>query len=235
MKLLIVFGTTIASIVVLFILTKLLGNKQMSQLNMFDYIIGITIGSIAAEMATALDGDMLYPLTAMVLYAAAALVIDLCSAKSLKLRRLLIGRALILYQDGQLYRENLKKAKLDLNEFLTQCRIAGYFDLREIQMAVLENNGRIAFLPTSEARPATPEDLNRHPQKALPMLSVVLDGKVLRENLSALGYSGAWLEEQLEKLGFPHTQEVFLALCDETGSLQAYPKTKAKPDQDPFQ
>ena len=235
MKLLLVFGTSIASIAVLFVLTKLLGNKQMSQLNMFDYIIGITIGSIAAEMATALEGDTLYPLIAMVLYAAAALGIDLCAAKSLKLRRLLMGKALVLFQDGKLYRENLKKAKLDLNEFLTQCRIAGYFDLREIQLAVLENNGRIAFLPTSEARPATPEDLNRHPQKALPMLSVVLDGKVLRENLALLGFDGGWLEGQLEKLGFSQTVDVFLALCDQTGTVLAYPKTREKPDQDPFQ
>lgn len=235
MKLLLVFGTSIASIAVLFVLTKLLGNKQMSQLNMFDYIIGITIGSIAAEMATALEGDMLYPLIAMVLYAAAALGIDLCAAKSLRLRRLFMGKALILYQDGHLYRENLKKAKLDLSEFLTQCRIAGYFDLREIQLAVLENNGRIAFLPTSEARPATPEDLNRHPQKATPMLNVVLDGKVLRENLSALGFDYGWLAGQLDKQGFAQVDKVFLALCDETGTLLAYPKTKEKPDQDPFQ
>ena len=226
--------TTILSILALFLLTKMMGAKQVSQMTMFDYVIGITIGSSAAELATELE-EPFRPLTALIVYALLALAISWASMKSFKARAVMQGRPLVLLEDGVIYRENLKKAKLDLTEFLTQCRIAGYFDLREIQLAVLENNGRIAFLPTSEARPATPEDLNRHPGKALPMLSVVLDGKVLRENLAVLGYDGGWLIGQLDKLGFGQVDNVFLALCDQAGTVLAYPKTREKPDQDPFQ
>ena len=111
--------TSIGSIVVMFLLTKLLGKRQMSQLSMFDYIIGITIGSIAAEMATALEDDFMQPLLAMVLYASFALLISWAGQKSIKWRRFLIGEATILYKDQKLYEKNLKKAHLDINEFLT--------------------------------------------------------------------------------------------------------------------
>ena len=235
MKLITVVFTSIGSFIALFLLTKLIGNKQMSQLNMFDYINGITIGSIAAEMATALEGDMLYPLIAMALYTAASLLINFLATKSIRLRRFLNGSSLVLYQGGELYRENLKKARLDLNEFLTQCRISGYFDLQDLEMAILEHNGHISFLPTSEARPATPEDLNRHPQKAAPMYNLVLDGKVLEGNLKAIGKDIEWLGSELKSKGYPELRKVFLACCDEAGTMEVYERTREKPDRDPFQ
>ena len=118
---------SIVSEIVLFLLTKLMGNKEMSQLSMFDYIIGITIGSIAAEMATALESDYMQPLVAMVVYALIAVIISLVCTKSQKARRIIYGNSLILMNNGKLYRQNFKTAKLDLNEFLVQCRVNRLF------------------------------------------------------------------------------------------------------------
>lgn len=123
MDLLKIVALSLGSVIFLFILTKLMGNKEMSQLSMFDYIIGITIGSIAAEMATALENDFMQPLVAMAVYAIVAIIISILSYKSLKFRRISSGDCLILLDNGEIYRDNLKKAKLDLNEFLMQCRI----------------------------------------------------------------------------------------------------------------
>lgn len=124
MDLLKIVALSFGSLIFLFILTKLMGNKEMSQLSMFDYIIGITIGSIAAEMSTALENDFMQPVVAMAVYAAVSIVISIFSYKSLKFRRIISGNSLILLDNGELYRDNLKKAKLDLNEFLMQCRTA---------------------------------------------------------------------------------------------------------------
>lgn len=124
MDLLKIVALSFGSLIFLFILTKLMGNKEMSQLSMFDYIIGITIGSIAAEMSTALGNDFMQPVVAMAVYAAVSIVISIFSYKSLKFRRIISGNSLILLDNGELYRDNLKKAKLDLNEFLMQCRTA---------------------------------------------------------------------------------------------------------------
>lgn len=134
-----------SSVVVLFILTKLIGNKQMSQLSMLDYINGITIGSVAAEFATALEGDFLKPLVAMVAYAVVTMIISFLTCKSIICRRFITGKALILLEHGKLYQKNLKKAKLDINEFLIQCRNNGYFDISKIHTAILEPNGKVSF------------------------------------------------------------------------------------------
>ena len=126
MDLLKIVWLSLGSLLTLFILTKLMGNKEMSQLSMFDYIIGITIGSIAAEMSTALESDFMQPLLAMIIYALASIIISFVSYKSLKLNRFLTGPSLILLDNGEIYRKNLKKAKLDITEFLMQCRTSGY-------------------------------------------------------------------------------------------------------------
>ena len=113
---------------------------------LFDYVIGITVGSIAAEMATELDTPE-NSLVAMVVYAVAAVCISLWTNKSLRARRIITGKPLILMDGGVIYRENLKKAKMDLGDFLMYCRIGGYFDLGQIQTALLEHNGTVTFLP----------------------------------------------------------------------------------------
>ena len=115
----------LGSVVTIFILTKLMGYRQMSQMSMFDYVNEITIGSIAAEMATSLEESFVQPLTAMIVYALAALILSWLSSKSIKARRFIEGGPLILMNHGELYRENLKKAKMDVSEFLVQCRVNG--------------------------------------------------------------------------------------------------------------
>ena len=126
----------ISSVIVLFLLTKLMGYRQMSQMSLFDYINGITIGSIAAEMATDLENYHL-PLTAMIVYGLAAVCLSWISQKSMSARRFLNGKPLILLHHDTLYEENLKKAKIDRNELLEQCRVGGYFHIAQLQTVIL--------------------------------------------------------------------------------------------------
>ena len=137
--------TSLGSIIALFFSTKIIGNKQMSELSMFDYINGITIGSIAAEMATSLDGEFYFPLLAIVIYTLVMCLMSSISEKSLKCRRFLAGRSVILMQNGKIYRKNFKTAKIDINDFIAQCRINGYFSLNDIDSAILEQNGKISI------------------------------------------------------------------------------------------
>ena len=152
MDLLKIVFLSLGSIIVLFILTKLMGNREMSQLSMFDYVVSITIGSIAAEMSTSLENNFLEPFISMVVYGIVATAISYFTCKSIKIRRIVSGRGKILYDNGKFYRKNLIKSKLDLNEFLMQCRINRYFNLADIQTAILEPNGRISFLPVSRKK-----------------------------------------------------------------------------------
>ena len=133
------------SLAVLFVITKLMGYRQVTQLNMYDYINGITIGSIASELVMAGVDNILQPLVAMIVYAIVIICLSKITEKSLKLRKIIDGYAVVLYENDQIYFNELKKAKVDLDEFLMQCRIAGYFNLNELQTVVLESNGRFSF------------------------------------------------------------------------------------------
>lgn len=234
MDLLKIVWLSLGSLLALFILTKIMGNKEMSQLSMFDYIIGITIGSIAAEMSTALENDFLQPLLAMIIYALASIVISFVSYKSLKVNRFLTGPSLILLDNGEIYRKNLKKAKLDITEFLMQCRTSGYFNLSDIQTAILEPNGKISFLPKAEKRPATPSDMNISVPVDRVVVNVVLDGIVLKENLYHTGNDELWLEKQLVSQGIQNVDDIYLATCDCNNNLSVYLKKDLENKHDFF-
>ena len=126
----------------LFIITKIMGHKQVAQLDFFDYVSGITIGSIGAELATELEKP-LRPLIALAVYGGASLLLNLLTHKLPRTRKYINGTPTILFNGGKLYRGNLKKAKLDLSEFMLMCREQGYFDLEEIQTAIFEHNGKL--------------------------------------------------------------------------------------------
>ncbi|MBQ0038534.1 MAG: DUF421 domain-containing protein [Clostridiales bacterium] len=226
-----VVTTAFVSLAVLFLLTKLMGNKQVSQMNMFDYIVGITIGSIAAEMATELETPW-HPAAAMVVYALLAVLISLATDKSLTARRLLTGKPLILMDGGVIYRENLKRAKMDLSEFLMYCRIGGYFDLNQIQTALLEHNGTVTFLPAAMQRPATPADFSIQPNQELLQTPVILDGQVMPGNLKKVGRDRVWLERQLQEKGYHNASAIFLALWDGVSQLSLYPMQTKKEARD---
>lgn len=118
-----IISLSLGSLVILFLLTKLMGNREISQLTMFDYIVGITIGSIAAEMSTSLENNFIEPVVAMLIYGIVSFSISFFTCKSLNMRRFFTGKAKILLDNGKLYRKNFKSAKLDINEFLMECRI----------------------------------------------------------------------------------------------------------------
>lgn len=227
-----IFYQSLFSIIALLILTKLLGYRQVSQFSMFDYINGITIGSIAAEMAVDLEGNFLKPLLAMVVYTAFVIILSKISQKSISLRRLINGKAIMLYQNGTIYNENLRKAKMDVDEFLVECRVNGYFDLSQIESAVLEPNGKISFLPVTEDRPATPKDFGIKPAQEEIFANIIVDGHILKENLKHVGRDQNWLNQQLDGKNIKKLEDVFLAICDKQGNFYVFPKMQHLVDKD---
>ena len=227
--------TALGSFAALFLSAKLIGHKQISQLDFFDYITGITIGSIAAEMATELE-EPWRPFTAMLIYAGVTFLLSVVTNKFPRTRRYLYGSPTILMDQGKLYRNNLKKAKLDLEEFLVMCRQQGYFDLTSIQTAIFEFNGRLTILPVSTQRPATPGDMNLSPEQELLFTEIIMDGRILERNLQRMGLNLVWLDKQLKQRGIHSAQEIFLAVCDRNGKLVIYgnddhEKPAAKPQK----
>ena len=223
MSFLVLCLTALGSFGALFLVAKFIGHKQIAQLDFFDYITGITVGSIAAEMATELEAPW-KPLTALILYGAVALLLSIVSNKFPRARKYLNGTPTILMDHGKLYRENLKKAKLDLSEFMVMCRQQGYFDLTNIQTAVFEYNGTLTILPASSQRPATPNDLNLKPEQELLFTELIMDGRILEDNLKRMGLDMTWLNKQLKQRRIQSAPDVFLAVCDRNLKFVLYEK-----------
>ena len=227
MSFLILCLTALGSFGALFLVAKFIGHKQIAQLDFFDYITGITIGSISAEMATELE-EPWKPLTAMAIYGGVTLLLSIMANKFPRARKYLNGTPTILMDHGKLYRENLKKAKLDLSEFMVMCRQQGYFDLTSIQTAVFEYNGKLTILPVSSQRPVTPNDMNLAPEQELLFTELIMDGRILDDNLKRMGLDLTWLNNQLKQRHISSPQDVFLAVCDRNLKFVLYEKNHNK-------
>lgn len=210
---------SVFSALFLFLLARLIGYRQVSELTVFDYINSITIGSIAAELSTSEDWETAARCTiGLVIYAALTLLLSFICLKSARLRRYALGEAAVLMKNGRLVRENFTRGRINLNEFLMQCRNAGQFDLSELDTVYLEANGRISILPRPEERPATPADLSLHPQKEEIPVPVIMDGEIQDGNLRALGFEEKWLGDRLREAGV-RQDEVFLATAAQGGAF----------------
>lgn len=214
--------TSLLSVVALFILTKLIGNQQISEMRFFDYVVGITIGSIAAEMATTLEKNPLIPLLAMAIYAAASILCSYLSLYSFKMRKIIDGVPVELFNKGVFITKNLRKAKIDIHALLTLCRNSGYFDLSQIQTIVYENNGKISIMPCANDRPATPRDLSLAVKEESMQYNIIVDGKVLDGNLQFAGKNREWLQKELKKQKQNNIKKIMLATLDKSDTLTVF-------------
>ena len=143
--------SSLLSVVVLFFICKLMGRKQISQLNFFDYVIGITIGSIASIVAVSDNYKILmYGLISMSIYAIIDIIISFIMLKSLKFRKFIMGDKITIIDNYKINYKAMRKERLDLNTLLSEARINGFFDLSKVKYAFMEINGRITFLEGNE-------------------------------------------------------------------------------------
>jgi uncharacterized membrane protein YcaP (DUF421 family) len=231
-----IFLSSIVSLSALFVLTKLMGNREMAQLSMFDYISSIAIGSIAGEMAAMSTDNLFEPLLSMTILSIVTLGINYMTCKSIILRRFFQGKALLLYQTRQIYEKNLLYAKLDIGELLAECRVMGYYDLEEIHTIYLESNGKISILPMSTSRPVTPEDMSLDPVQRIPMANIIIDGRIMNENLQSTGKNEAWLNSKLSQNKIANIREIILATYDdENDDINIYLKYNKRFRKDIFE
>ena len=212
--------TSLLSLVVMFVFTRIGGKRQIAQMSPFDYLNAITVGSIGAELATDLE-QWWRPLSALIIYILATWLVHYTACKSNAMRSFWSGRSLILMDDGVISKTALQRAAIDVNEFLGQARIAGYFDPNEIETAILETSGQISFLPKSLNRPLTPEDMQLHPDAAGIWYDLIIDGQLMQDNLKAAGRDERWLDAQLHTQGIGQRSEVFYAACDKADGFFA--------------
>lgn len=216
---------TILSVLAMFAITKIIGYRQMSEMTLFDYVNGITVGSIGAELATASTDEFIYPLLAMIIFGGVAVLLAVVTSKSRRVRGYVNGTPLVLFKNGKMYRKNFSRARVDIDEFLMQCRNQGYFDLAQVECIIMEVNGSLSILPKAAYRPATPQDMNMCVAEASLPEPVILDGKADADALRRQGLDKTWLDKSLAAQGFSSPQNVFFAYAED-GTLHAFPDVR---------
>ena len=214
---------SLGSILVLFVLTKIMGYRQISEMSFFDYIIGISIGSIAAEMATNVDLEWWKGVLAMTIYGGAGFLLSFVTQKSIRARKFISGQPIVLMENGKIIKKNLNKARLEINDLLTSARGNGYFNLADIDFAIMETTGKISFAPVSGKRQLNPQDFNFTPQKEGLYINVIVDGKIMEEDLKKSGITLNELKRQLKSQG-KKPQDIILATVDINKSLTIFEK-----------
>ena len=225
----------ISSLIALFLVTKMLGKKQVSQLSLFDYVIGISIGNFAAEMTINLESNEINGIWAVVLFGLFAYLISILTMKSITLRRFFMGTPTIIIQNGKILEQNLKKVKFDINDMLEEIREQGYFDLSQIEYAILEANGKFSILPKSEYRPLTPKDMKIKVFKEDIQANVIMDGKIMKNNLSIINKDVNWINKQLKVEGYSDISKILLAVVDSNDKLIIYERNINIKSKDVFE
>ena len=209
---------TLCSVVVLFLLTKLLGKRQVSQLSFFEYITGITIGSLAAYISLDLDANWYLGLIALSVWVAVSLLIEFLQLKSKRIRDFIDFKATVMIKEGKILEGNLKKERLTSDELMEQLRKKSVFDVADVEFAILESSGEVNVMLVSEKQPLTPKHLGLQPGSQKEPHVVIMDGNVMEGPLALSGKSREWLKRELNK-NKAKPEEVYLGQVDSSGQL----------------
>lgn len=211
----------------LFVISKLLGKKQIAQLEFIDYTVGISLGSIAAEMATNTEVPFYYFLIAMTIFFLFAALVAVVGRKTTFLKRLLKGKPATLIYDGKINYKELKKNKIDVNDLLSMLREKGYFDIADVAYAVFEPSGKLSVLPVGAQKPLVMEDLDNDKIKPAQLEDiVVVDGVLSRSGLNNAGKDDRWLFERLGVTDVKDLKDILLCVYDaENDKLNTYRKS----------
>lgn len=220
MTLVFVFMQTVVSFIVLLALTRLLGKQQVSQLTYYEYLNGITIGSIAANMATDEFANTGEHLTGLVVYGLLTLAVSYSTVKNRKIRKMLAGEPVIVVQDGKILEDNLRKMHMDLDELTMQMRTAGVFDYKELELGIIEQSGQLSILKKPKYQEATQEDVGKKQKSKGLAVEVIIDGQIIYQNLECMGHDGRWLVDQLHQRKIKSVSDVFFATVNKQGELE---------------
>jgi uncharacterized membrane protein YcaP (DUF421 family) len=196
-----------------------MGKQQMAQLTFFDYIVGITIGSIAATLSVQVNENTISTFTGMATWTILAIVLAFIGMHNVKLRKVIDGQATVVIQNGKILEDNLKTIRIPIDELISELRSQSVFNIVDVEFALFEPSGKLSIQKKSDKQPLTPSDMNIAVQyDGLPS-NLIMDGVLQTDTLNSLNLSKAWLYGQLEKQNLHDVTDISLAQLDTKGKL----------------
>ncbi len=214
----------IITITVMLIMARFNGPKQIAQMSFYDYISGITVGSIAATIS--INSNIAFPtgLFAIILFLFVSFILNKITKKNLSANMILTGEPIYLIEKGTINIEGLCKSKMTISELLSNLRYNGYFNINDVYTAMLEPTGKISVQPKGFARKTRNDDLNLKTKDPIQVLSVIQDGVMIQKNLYKMKKDERWLYRELRKqdIDAKNIKNILLAVLDENDDLTVY-------------
>ena len=194
---------SIIMFVALFLVVKLLGKKQIKNLTLYDYVLSITIGSIAADSIISVDTPLYDGLIALLIFTIIGYITSILTYHNHNIEELVDGEPLVLFENNNFNYNNLEIAKLSVAKLLENCRLKGCFDINELDCAVLEPSGDISILLKGKSQPITSNDLKNNIQKNSKKQTlnhlIIVDGVINEDELKKAQKTKSWLNKYLKE------------------------------------
>lgn len=212
-------GLTALSYFLTLILSRLMGRKAISQMTFFDFVVGITMGSIAATLLIDKNHSVISATTGLIIISLLVIIIDLIHIKSFKTAKLFDSEPVVLVEKGKMVDKNFRKTKITIVEFMQLLREKNCFNIADIEYAILETNGKLSVLFNSQKQTVTPYDMKISTEYKGLTKDIIIDGTLMLENLKEANQTKEWLLNELNRFNVSNMKDVFYAGIDSTGKL----------------
>ncbi|WP_040329558.1 DUF421 domain-containing protein [Clostridium ihumii] len=200
-------------------LSKLIGIKIISQMNFFDFIMGVSVGSMIAKIVIDKDHVVFSGITALLMFTLLTIATSYLNLKSYTARRIMNAKTLILIENGRIIDKNVRKLKITVNELMMKLREKDVFNLEDVQFAIMERNGQLSVLIKANKKPVTPYDMELNVKNSSFLNDIIIDGKIIDKNLKIAGIDKKWLQSEIKKKNINKIEDIFYAGVDKNKKL----------------
>lgn len=212
--------------IVLLILGRIIGIKLISRITFFDFIVGVTLGSISVRIALGSQESPFLAVISVIVITLMVVITDYLDIKSINFRKLVDGEPIVLISNGKILDYNLKKVKITINKLMMQLREKDIFNVDDVELAAIESDGELTVLKKAAKQPVTTGDLNISTKYTGVISDIIIDGKIMYNNLKSTNHDEQWVINQLKNNNISDVEEVFYTGLNESGTL--YISTKSK-------
>ena len=201
------------------LLARLIGRKLISQMTFFDFVVGVSMGSMVANAMIGSGGSPSSAITALVMVSVLTIAVSYTHIKSFRARKLINSEPITLVDNGTIVEENMKNIRLTIDELMMKLREKNAFSLADVEFAIMETDGQVSVLPRADKKPITPAQMNVKVTSTGLTRDIIIDGVLMKENLNGTGLDKNWIDSQLKKQNIKDISEVFYAGLDGNKNL----------------
>lgn len=215
----VVFLRTLVLYIVVVTVMRIMGKRQIGELQPFELVIAIMLSELAAVPMQDTGIPLIHGLIPILTLMFLEIFLSYITLKSRKLRKLVCGTAIVLIQHGKILEDELRSQRFNLDDLMEELRLSGYLNISDIEYAILENSGKLSIIPKFEKSPITRKDLNLSGQEEQLPVALVLDGQINYYNLEYICKDTKWLLQKLNENRISKIEDVFIAMFDSNGKL----------------